>query len=111
MSSPNKPLTKGPTSPNTDVCLQVSLLTIAGASFMGTHGVAERFMDSLAKVGVNVTWNFRIGFNRCDPGSFWDFGGELDVGLWKSRFGVCDVFLWGGCFFWVRGEEYAVCIF
>lgn len=48
---------------------------------MGTHGVAERFMDSLAKVGVNVTWNFRIGFNRCDPGSFWDFGGELDVGL------------------------------
>lgn len=33
---------------------KVSLLTIAGASFMGTHGVAERFMDSLAKVGVNV---------------------------------------------------------
>lgn len=35
--------------------LQVSLLTIAGASFMGTHGVAERFMDSLAKVGVNAS--------------------------------------------------------
>jgi len=35
----------------------VSLLTIAGASFMGTHGVAERFMESLAKVGVNVTWS------------------------------------------------------
>jgi len=33
---------------------KVSLLTIAGASFMGTHGVAERFMESLAKVGVNV---------------------------------------------------------
>ena len=32
----------------------MSLLTIAGASFMGTHGVAERFMDSLATVGVNA---------------------------------------------------------
>jgi len=35
---------------------EVSLLTIAGASFLGTHGVAERLMASLAKVGVNVTW-------------------------------------------------------
>eukprot|EP00435_Cladocopium_sp_Y103_P067038 s148_g29.t1 len=33
---------------------KVSLLTIAGASFLGTHGVAERLMASLAKVGVNV---------------------------------------------------------
>ncbi|CAJ1427382.1 unnamed protein product [Effrenium voratum] len=33
---------------------KVSLITIAGTSFMGTHGVAERFMDALASVGVNV---------------------------------------------------------
>lgn len=33
---------------------KVSLITIAGTSFMGTHGVAERFMEALASVGVNV---------------------------------------------------------
>lgn len=33
---------------------KVSLITITGTSFMGTHGVAERFMAALASVGVNV---------------------------------------------------------
>lgn len=33
---------------------KVSLITIMGTSFMGTHGVAERFMEALASVSVNV---------------------------------------------------------
>ncbi|CAE7317154.1 AKHSDH2 [Symbiodinium natans] len=33
---------------------KVSLITIAGTSFMGTHGVAKRFMEALSNVGVNV---------------------------------------------------------
>lgn len=33
---------------------KVSLITIAGTSFMGTHGVAKRFMEALSSVGVNV---------------------------------------------------------
>ena len=33
---------------------KVSLISLAGTSFMGTHGVAERFMEALATVGVNV---------------------------------------------------------
>ena len=33
---------------------KVSLITIMGTSFMGTHGVVERFMEALASVSVNV---------------------------------------------------------
>eukprot|EP00931_Biecheleriopsis_adriatica_P023644 TRINITY_DN14888_c0_g1_i3.p1 TRINITY_DN14888_c0_g1~~TRINITY_DN14888_c0_g1_i3.p1 ORF type:complete len:1013 (-),score=218.24 TRINITY_DN14888_c0_g1_i3:55-3093(-) len=33
---------------------KVSLVTISGASFLGTHGVAKRMMEALANCGVNV---------------------------------------------------------
>jgi len=33
---------------------KVALVTLSGASFLGTHGVARRMMDALASTGVNV---------------------------------------------------------
>jgi aspartokinase/homoserine dehydrogenase 1 len=33
---------------------KVSLVTIAGTSFLGTHGVAKRMMEALSNAGVNV---------------------------------------------------------
>mmetsp|Transcript_10723 Transcript_10723/g.19063 ORF Transcript_10723/g.19063 Transcript_10723/m.19063 type:complete len:994 (-) Transcript_10723:305-3286(-) len=33
---------------------KISLVTISGASFLGTHGVAKRLMEALSNAGVNV---------------------------------------------------------
>ena len=73
---------------------EVSLLTIAGASFLGTHGVAERLMASLAKVGVNVTWLQFWGWYDCMMTVWWLYDDCMMTVWWL--YDDCMMTVWCG---------------